>query len=99
MLYPLGRGFSRRCAKSVVRRPWSVVKDNPRRTTDNGPPTTDKRLMQNGHIEGILQITDERQDGHLRELLNPLRPVRGNIAVPRQVIRNLQLRPGLLLSG
>src|SRR5688500_2883954 len=55
--------------------------------------------MHNGHIEGILQVTDERQDGHLRDVQHPLRPVRGNITVPRQMIRNLQLRPGLLLSG
>jgi transcription termination factor Rho len=55
--------------------------------------------MHNGQVEGILQITDERQDGHLRDVQHPLRPVRGNILVPRQVIRELQLRPGLLLSG
>jgi transcription termination factor Rho len=55
--------------------------------------------MQNGHIEGILQVTDERQDGQLRDVLHPLRPVRGNILVPKQVIRQMQLRPGLLLKG
>src|SRR5262245_37172912 len=55
--------------------------------------------MHNGHIEGILQVTDERQDGHLRDALHPLRPVRGNITVPKGLIRQLQLRPGLLLSG
>src|SRR6478735_7339503 len=55
--------------------------------------------MQNGHVEGILQVTDERQDGQLRDVLHPLRPVRGNFVVPRQVIRQLQLRPGLLLRG
>src|SRR5688500_990122 len=55
--------------------------------------------MTNGHIEGILQFTDDRRDGELRDAQHPLRPVRGNIIVPRQVIRNLQLRPGLLLRG
>src|SRR5678815_1979315 len=55
--------------------------------------------MQNGHVEGILQVTDERQDGQLRDLLHPLRPVRGNLIVPKQVIRQMQLRPGLLLRG
>src|SRR5580765_838591 len=55
--------------------------------------------MQNGHVEGILQVTDERQDGQLRDVLHPLRPVRGNFVVPRQVIRQMQLRPGLLLRG
>ncbi len=55
--------------------------------------------MTNGHIEGILQFTDDRRDGELRDALHPLRPVRGNITVPKQVIRNLRLRPGLLLRG
>jgi transcription termination factor Rho len=55
--------------------------------------------MQNGHIEGILQCTDERQDGQLREALHPLRPVRGNIIVPKGLIRQLRLRPGLMLRG
>jgi len=55
--------------------------------------------MTNGHIEGILQVTDERKDGELRDVQHPLRPVRGNISVPKQVIRQLQLRPGLLLRG
>ena len=55
--------------------------------------------MQNGHVEGILQVGDERQDGTLRELLHPLRPLRGNLIVPRQIIRQLHLRPGLLLRG
>jgi len=56
-------------------------------------------MQQNGHVEGILQVTDERQDGTLRDLQHPLRPVRGNLIVPRQVIRQMQLRPGLLLRG
>ena len=55
--------------------------------------------MNNGHVEGILQVENERQDGQLRDPQNPLRPARGNVLVPRQVIRDLHLRPGLLLRG
>ena len=55
--------------------------------------------MNNGHVEGILQIENERQDGQLRDPQHPLRPARGNCLVPRQLIRELQLRPGLLLRG
>jgi transcription termination factor Rho len=51
------------------------------------------------HIEGILQFTDERHDGQLRDPLHPLRPVRGNLLVSRHRIRELKLRPGLLLQG
>jgi transcription termination factor Rho len=50
-------------------------------------------------LEGILHIPDERSDGQLRDPLQPLRPVRGGIVVPRQVIRELKLRPGLMLAG
>jgi transcription termination factor Rho len=55
--------------------------------------------MTNGHVEGLLQVTDERQDGQLRDPAHPLRPARGNLVVPRQLIRELSLRPGLLLRG
>ncbi|HEX4792202.1 MAG TPA: transcription termination factor Rho [Humisphaera sp.] len=55
--------------------------------------------MNDGQVEGILQIIDERQDGQLRDPAHPLRPVRGNLLVPRQLIRELRLRPGLLLRG
>ena len=55
--------------------------------------------MTNGHVEGILQIENERQDGQLRDPLHPLRPAKGNVLVPKQVIRELRLRPGLLLRG
>jgi transcription termination factor Rho len=50
-------------------------------------------------LEGILHIGDERQDGQLRDPLHPGRPLRGGVIVPRQTIRNLNLRPGLLLKG
>jgi transcription termination factor Rho len=59
----------------------------------------DGPLMISASIEGILQVADERQDGHLRDPLHPLRPARGNFLVPRQTIRELHLRPGLLLRG
>ena len=50
-------------------------------------------------LEGILHIPDERQDGQLRDPLQPLRPLKGGIIVPRQLIREMQLRPGLMLAG
>src|SRR5580704_17920548 len=49
-------------------------------------------------LEGILHIPDERHDGQLRDPAHPLRPLRRGI-VPRKVIRDLQLRPGVLLRG
>jgi len=55
--------------------------------------------MNNGHVEGLLQVADDRHDGQLRDPAHPLRPVRGNLMVPRQLIRDLHLRPGLLLRG
>jgi transcription termination factor Rho len=53
----------------------------------------------NGHVEGLLYQENERQDGILRDPAHPLRPAKGNIIVPRQLIRDLNLRPGLLLAG
>jgi transcription termination factor Rho len=50
-------------------------------------------------LEGILQFTDERRDGQLRDPAQPLRPVRGGVVVPRQLIRELRLRPGLMIKG
>src|SRR5947207_3062618 len=56
--------------------------------------------MQATQLEGILQIADERQDGQLRDPLAPLRPLRGGgIVVPRNMIRDFRLKPGLLLKG
>jgi transcription termination factor Rho len=55
--------------------------------------------MSEALLEGILHIADERQDGQLRDPHHPLRPLRGGIVVPRTVIREFQLRPGLLLKG
>jgi transcription termination factor Rho len=59
----------------------------------SAPPPTQ------GLLEGLLHIPDERQDGQLRDPAAPLRPVKGGVVVPRQLIRELQLRPGLLLTG
>ncbi len=55
--------------------------------------------MTNGQLEGILHIPDERKDGQLRDPAHPLRPLKGGITVPRQLIREMNLRPGLLLKG
>jgi transcription termination factor Rho len=55
--------------------------------------------MMTASLEGILHIADERKDGHLRDPLHPGRPLRGGVIVPRQTIRDLHLRPGLLLRG
>src|SRR5690349_10465407 len=55
-------------------------------------------MPQGFAVEGILQITDERRDGTLRDPKHPLRPVNG-IVIPKQVIAQLQLRPGLLIRG
>jgi transcription termination factor Rho len=50
-------------------------------------------------LQGILQFADDRKDGSLRDPAHPLRPIPGNIVVPRQIIRDLNLRPGLSLTG
>jgi transcription termination factor Rho len=55
--------------------------------------------MSDTTLEGILHIADDRQDGQLRDPIFPLKPVRGGIVVPRNIIRDLQLRPGLMLKG
>jgi transcription termination factor Rho len=49
-------------------------------------------------LEGILHIPDDRQDGQLRDPVHLLRPLRQGI-VPRKLIRDLNLRPGLMLRG
>jgi transcription termination factor Rho len=60
---------------------------------------SDGSAMSSSTVEGILQVTDERQDGQLRDPSFPLRQARGNFLVSRNVIRELKLRPGLLLRG
>jgi transcription termination factor Rho len=49
-------------------------------------------------LEGILHIPDDRHDGQLRDPVHPLRPMRHGI-VPRKLIREMNLRAGLLLRG
>jgi transcription termination factor Rho len=44
-------------------------------------------------------MLDDRGDGQLRDPSHPLRPARGNLLVSRQLIRDLNLRPGLLIRG
>jgi len=56
-------------------------------------------MPQGQQVEGILNIPPgDRRDGQLRDPKHPLKPVNG-IVVPKQVINQLQLRPGLLLRG
>jgi transcription termination factor Rho len=50
-------------------------------------------------LEGILHVIDDRQDGQLRDPLAPLRPLKGGVSVPRQMIRDYRLKPGLMLKG
>jgi transcription termination factor Rho len=50
-------------------------------------------------VEGLLSIRDENSDGVLRDPAYPLRPAPGGCVVPRQTIRDLNLRPGLLVRG
>ena len=55
--------------------------------------------MNSSSVEGILQVVDERQDGQLRDPAFPLRPAKGNFLVARNLIRQMRLRPGLLLTA
>ena len=42
-------------------------------------------------LEGILHIPGERQDGQLRDPLHPLRPLKGGLIVPRNMIREFDV--------
>src|SRR6202044_401641 len=56
--------------------------------------------LVDGIAEGLLSVPEnDRSDGTLRDPAHPLRPARGNIIVPRSLIRELNLRPGLMLKG
>src|SRR5260221_7501720 len=57
------------------------------------------QVSQVATLEGILHFKDDRSDGQLRDPLHPLRPLPGGIFVSRQLIRELNLRPGLLVKG
>jgi transcription termination factor Rho len=56
-------------------------------------------LAAGASVEGLLSIANENSDGILRDPSYPLRPAAGNVVVPRQTIRDLNLRPGLLVRG
>src|SRR5882762_4379426 len=56
-------------------------------------------MVDHNEVEGILQVGDERSDGQLRDPLHPLRPLRGGVIVTKQMIREMRLRPGLMLKG
>src|SRR5687768_17283137 len=56
-------------------------------------------MTQSNLLEGILHQSDERQDGQLRDPAAPLRPLKGGVVVPRNVIRDMRLKPGLMLAG
>ncbi|HEY7119288.1 MAG TPA: transcription termination factor Rho [Tepidisphaeraceae bacterium] len=55
--------------------------------------------MSQGTLEGILHFKDDRADGQLRDPAHPLRLVGGGIFVSRQIIKELHLRPGLMVKG
>jgi transcription termination factor Rho len=55
--------------------------------------------MNDNQLEGILHFEDERRDGQLRDPSHPLRPLRGGVIVSRDMIKQMRLRPGLLLRG
>lgn len=46
-----------------------------------------------------MSVANGRHDGQLRDPHHLLRPLRGGITVPRRVIDEMQLRPGLMLKG
>lgn len=53
--------------------------------------------MTDSPLQGVLHIPDERKDGQLRDPSNLLRPLNG-LFVPRKMIVDLRLRPGLKLG-
>ncbi|HEV7299423.1 MAG TPA: transcription termination factor Rho [Tepidisphaeraceae bacterium] len=61
--------------------------------------TTQPSAVSSSVVEGLLSVVDDRRDGELRDPAFPLRPAKGNYVVPRNVIRDLRLKPGLLLKG
>ena len=64
-----------------------------------GPAAVAEPLPAGAVVEGLLHMADDRSDGTLRDPAYPLRPAKGNILIPRAVLRELNLRPGLLLKG
>src|SRR5258706_12524929 len=57
------------------------------------------QVSQVGTLEGILHFKGDRSDGQLRAPLHPLRPLSGGIFVSRPLIKELNLRPGLMVKG
>ena len=55
--------------------------------------------MSDNLIEGILHQPDERQEATLRDPANLLRPLKGGLIVPRNFVRDLRLKPGLLVKA
>jgi transcription termination factor Rho len=55
--------------------------------------------MNENLIEGILHQPDERAEATLRDPANVLRPLKGGLIVPRNFVRDLRLKPGLLVKG
>jgi transcription termination factor Rho len=53
--------------------------------------------MPDSPLQGVLYIPDERKDGQLRDPANLLRPLNG-LFVPRKMIVDYRLRPGLKLG-
>jgi transcription termination factor Rho len=54
--------------------------------------------MSESRVEGIFQRLDERHDGQLRDPASPLKPLRGGLIVSKQLINDLKLRPGVMIS-
>jgi transcription termination factor Rho len=57
------------------------------------------QVSQVATLEGILHFKDDRSDGQLRDPLHPLRVLSGGIFVSRQLIKEFNLRPGLMVKG
>lgn len=55
--------------------------------------------MLSNELEGILHVGDDRHDGQLRDPAHPLRPLNGGVIVSKQMIREMHLRPGLMIRG
>jgi transcription termination factor Rho len=50
-------------------------------------------------ITGILHLPDDRKDGQLRDSVNPLKSVPGQLIIARQFITDNRLKSGQLISG
>jgi transcription termination factor Rho len=66
------------------------------RAEDVAPEST---RMNDNLIEGIVHQPDERKDATLRDPANFLRPLAGGAVLPRNLVNDLRLKPGLLVKG